>query len=282
MQGSSRRDHVLSRRLFLTELGRRTFAVTVLGAAAATIGVACSSDTDSDPDAASDDAATATTSAGSSGDAEEATTASSEAGSDPEPASGDALRWERANFGFVSAYVLARGNEVAVVDTGTGSTAEIEQALGALSLGWADVDHVIVTHAHGDHVGGLEAVLTAAEASTGYAGEGDIEQLSAPRDLVSVTGGDEVFGLQILATPGHTPGHISPYDPATGLLVAGDALLTEGGALIGPSERFSDDIALARESVKDIADLSVDTILVGHGDPLTGAGSSLADLATEL
>lgn len=276
MERSPRRDHRISRRLFLSELGRRTFAVTVLGATISKVAVACSSDAD-DGDAAGtgstdgEGAANTTSSSAVAGDADA-----------DSPAAADGLRWERANFGFVSAYVLARGSEVAVVDTGTGGTAEIEQALGALSLGWADVDHVIVTHAHGDHVGGLDAVLTAAEASTGYAGAGDIEQLSAPRDLVSVTGGDEVFGLEILATPGHTPGHISPYDPATGLLVAGDALIGEGGTLLGPSEQFSSDIDLARSSVKAIADKPVDTILLGHGDPVTDAGDSLTTLAATL
>lgn len=273
MERSTRRDHRLSRRLFLSELGRRTFAVTVLGAAITKVGVACSSD-----DGSAGSSAAEPSGASDSGSTTSASTTSA-AGSE---ADADALRWERANYGFVSAYVLARGNEVAVVDTGTGGTDQIEQALAALSLGWADVDHVIVTHAHGDHIGGLDAVLTAAESSTGYAGAGDIEQLSAPRDLVSVTGGDEVFGLEILATPGHTPGHISPYDPATGLLVAGDAVLTDGGTLIGPSEEFSSDIDLARQSVKAIAATPIDTILPGHGDPLTSAGDTLANLATTL
>ena len=35
--------------------------------------------------------------------------------------------------------------------------------------------------------------------------------------------GDEVFGLQIVATPGHTAGHVATFDPDSGVLVAGDA-----------------------------------------------------------
>jgi glyoxylase-like metal-dependent hydrolase (beta-lactamase superfamily II) len=277
MERSFGRHHRLSRRLFLSELGRRTFAVTVLGAVAA----ACSSD-DTTPSESGAGAASGSTEATSTGSSQANDSTNDSDQANDQDGEGQALRWERANFGFVSAYVLARGDEVAVVDTGTGSITEIEQALGALSLGWADVDHVIVTHAHGDHIGGLDAVLTAAESSTGYAGVGDVEQLSAPRDLVAVSGGDEVFGLEILATPGHTPGHISPYDPATGLLVAGDALITEGGTLLGPSEQFSSDIDLARESVKAIADTPVGTILVGHGDPISDGADQLPTLAEGL
>lgn len=273
-----RRDHRLSRRLFLSELGRRTVAVAVLGSGVA----ACSSDS-SDPEAPAA-GATTTEQQTTSSAATEGTSGQTDDQPDDQQPAGSALRWERADFGFVSAYVLARGDEVAIVDTGTdGSGGQIEQALGALSLGWADVDHVILTHAHGDHIGGLEAVLTAAPSAVGYAGAGDIDQISAPRDLTSVTGGEEVFGLQIIATPGHTPGHISTYDPDTGLLVAGDAMVTENGALAGPVDQFTDDLDLAHESVKKLAVSEVATILVGHGDPITsGAGGQLRDLAASL
>ena len=181
----------------------------------------------------------------------------------------------------MSAYVLVRGPEVAIVDTGTtGITTRIEEALGTLSLGWDAVDHVLVTHAHGDHVGGLDQVLTLATDATGYAGVGDVENLTAPRDLVAVSGGDEVFGLQVLATPGHTPGHISVFDPESGLLVAGDAMNSDGGRLLGPNPEFIADLDQANASLDTLPADSIHTILVGHGDPVTdNASTQLRDLA---
>ncbi len=269
--------------MFLSEFGRRTFAVAVLGSTVA----ACSSD---------DGASSGTTSAGdddtgTTAETTPPTTAGEGATTEEEAAGagGGDLRWERADFGFVSAYVLARGNEVAIVDTGVrGSSSTIEDALHALSFGWADVDHVIVTHAHGDHVGGLDAVLTLAPDSVGYAGSGDIDNLTVPRDIVSLDGGEEILGLQIVNTPGHTPGHITAFDPGTGLLLAGDAMIVSDGSLAGPAGEFSDDLDLANDSVKALAGDAlggneVNTILVGHGDPVTdNAGSQLAALAAEL
>ena len=52
--------------------------------------------------------------------------------------------------------LLRRGETVALVDTGFDWTAgELDAALGAVGLGPEDVTHVIITHAHGDHTGGL-------------------------------------------------------------------------------------------------------------------------------
>lgn len=261
--GPSPRLHRISRRLFLSELGRNTLAVAVLGSGL----VACGDNPSAAPPSDGEDDGEAA-----------ATTALTEAGD-------GALRWERVDRGIVSAYVLARGSEVAIVDTGTArSGPAIEAALSTLGAGWADVDHVIVTHAHDDHVGGLDEVLMAATAAVGYAGAGDIDQLRAPRDLVAVADGDEVFGLRVLATPGHTPGHISVFDPETGLLVAGDALVSDaGGRIAGPNPGFTDDLELAHESVRGLPADEVTTILVGHGEPvLDDGGAQLAELAASL
>ena len=53
------------------------------------------------------------------------------------------LGWQRVSFGFVSAYLLQRGSEVTIVDTGTGSTAEFETGLSSLGASRSNVANVI-------------------------------------------------------------------------------------------------------------------------------------------
>lgn len=222
----------------------------------------------------------ATTLVAVDGDANTTTTAAETTAS----AVGDGLRWRRVDLGSVSAYVIARGSELAVVDTGSaGSEGEILSAVEALGGSWERVDHVIATHAHGDHVGSISAVMEAAFNSSGYAGADDLGKIAAPRDLVSLSDGDEVFGLQVISTPGHTAGSISVFDPSSSVLIAGDALNAPGGNIEGPNPGFSADIDLANASVSRLAEINFETLLVGHGLPVeSGAGAMVASLAASL
>ena len=189
--------------------------------------------------------------------------------------------WKRVNLSFVSAYLLVRGGEAAIVDLGTpGSAAAIEEGLKAAGSDWAAVKHVVLTHKHDDHAGSLGEVEPLVKASF-YTGAADVAALGQTF-VKSVNDGDDVFGLQIISTPGHTAGHISVFDPATGTLVAGDALRTTGG-LVGPDPQYTEDPATAATSVRKLAGLDVRTILPGHGDPFTAdAAAELKKLAASL
>ena len=267
----------IDRRTFIADLGRGAFALAVVSVAACSPGALASAR----PSAS---ALASASPAGSSASGSEPS-ASSAAGSPPSgnPPARDGLTWQRVDLGFVSAYVLVRGGQAVVVDTGVGGSADaIEASLGEVGLDWSAVGHLILTHRHGDHAGSASAVMEAAPAAAAYAGAEDISGISVPRPLTPVEDGDRVFDLQIVTTPGHTPGSISVYDAVSGLLVAGDALGIEGGKPTLPGAQFTEDMEEAKRSVAKLAELGFETLLVGHGDPLeSGASALVAELAAQ-
>lgn len=252
---------IVGRRWVLTRFGRGAVAVAVLGVAG------CGDD-------GGEDAAPSEASPG------EGTTGMDTPTESPSP---QPLAWERVDLGFVAAYVLVRGQEAAVVDTGVeGSADAIEAVLDQAGPGWSGVRHVLLTHRHPDHVGSLGEVMTRAGGATGYVGEGDLAAVEGLAAVQPVTDGQEVFGLQVVATPGHTAGHVAVFDADAGVLVAGDAVTNSDG-LTGSPPEFTEDPAQAAESVRKLADLAPDTILPGHGPPVTeGAAQALRDLAASL
>jgi len=261
----------IDRRTFIADLGKGAFALAVVSLAACSPGAQAT---------ARPSASAAGSTPGASGSPSSEPSAS---GSPPGavPPARDELAWRRVNLGFVSAYVLVRGGQAAVVDTGVGgSSGSIEQALAELGSDWSAVGDVILTHKHDDHIGSLDDVMELAPDAAGYAGAEDIPTFTAPRPITPVADGDTVFGLQIVTTPGHTPGSISVYDAANGILVAGDALIVEGGRPNFPGARFTEDMDEARRSVAKLGELTFETLLVGHGEPLEGgASAAVAELA---
>ncbi len=255
-------ERVLSRRALLIDLGGAAAAALVLSA--------CASDTEID-DVPTDD----TTAAGDEDD--DSTTATSEQLPDSE-------RWQRTDLGFVSAYVLVQAGAATIVDSGpSGSEGAIADTLAALGSGWSEVSDVILTHRHGDHIGSLGAVAEAAAQAALWAGIDDVDAIGRDLGISGVADRDQIAGLTVIATPGHTPGHISILDPAAGVLVAGDALNGENGGVTGPNPQFTSDMDIANASVAALAGFDYQTIYFGHGEPVRNQGSDLvAQLAAAL
>ena len=262
----------LTRRTFLVHAGRGTIALAVLSVAGCGPSAVASAVPSSEPSTEPSGSDTVS--------AEPSVSAGGSASAPPSSAAGG-ITWQRANLGFVSAYVLVRGGEAAIVDTGTaGSAGKIGEALVAAGVDWPQVAHVILTHKHGDHAGSVAGVLQEAADAAVYAGQADIPNIDSPKPITAVADGETVFGLRVVATPGHTAGHIAVLDEAGGILVAGDALGTSGGTLTGSNPSFTEDADAAKATVVKLGKLTFETLLVGHGEPiLEGASAQVAALA---
>ncbi|MGH3650578.1 MAG: MBL fold metallo-hydrolase [Acidimicrobiia bacterium] len=265
---------LVTRRMLLRDMGKAGLAVMVMGTAA------CSSQPTENATPTDELTRTSTSSAASS----TSSSSSSNPATSTTGASTAGHQWHRVNLGFVSAYILYRGGEAAIVDTGVGgSEGSIEAALGEIGLGWGDVGTAVVTHLHPDHQGSLPAVISATTGSLPwFAGAADIDGIDAPTEGQAVGDGDTVFdGLQIIETPGHTPGHICVHDPVAGILVAGDALTGADGGVAGPDPQFTPNMEMANTSVAKLAGFDYEVALFGHGEPVvSGASAMVAELAS--
>ncbi len=77
-------------------------------------------------------------------------------------------------------------------------------------------------------------------------------------------------GLQVVHTPGHTPGHISLYHPGSKTLFTGDAMTVVDGKLFGPVPQFTPNLEQAILSLNKFRELDVDTVVCYHGGIFTG------------
>ncbi|WP_412060688.1 MBL fold metallo-hydrolase [Rubrivirga sp. IMCC45206] len=145
----------------------------------------------------------------------------------------------------VSQLVIDHGGVRTLVDTGTGQGALVS-TMAALGMAPASVDRVVVSHFHGDHIGGVstDGVATFPNASVHFpapelafleaapSGNENVEnalaKLAPVRDrLQAYRAGDELVpGLTAVAAHGHTPGHMAFELASAGarLLIVSDAV----------------------------------------------------------
>ena len=188
------------------------------------------------------------------------------------------IRVEYANI-----YLVERENEFILIDAGLpGAGDVVKRYMNDLGVAPESVSTILITHAHTDHVGGLAELLEltvadiAAHEDEADAGLRVASMMSGkPIDATvkhKLKDGDVFKGFRIIHTPGHTPGTICLLDLNSGTLFTDDLLYEEGGELKEIPEKYSDNPAMNRDSIRKLSALEFRHIMPSHGNPILDKG----------
>lgn len=206
-----------------------------------------------------------------------------------------------SRFGLLNAYLVEEDDGLTLVDTMMGAAKPILAAAERLGR---PIVRIALTHAHGDHVGSLDALKAALPNAEVSISPRDARLLA--KDLTRDPGeekgklrgslpgaetkpdrllapGDHVGSLLVIAAPGHTPGQLAFLDPRDGTLICGDAFATVGG--VGTSAKpklLFPLIALATwhrptalETAKALRALDPARLAPGHGKIVDAPGAAM-------
>lgn len=168
--------------------------------------------------------------------------------------------------------------------------------LAAMGKHPRDVRRLVLTHAHSDHAGGAASLVASAGLDGVAVHRSDARYVSSgqapPRDTslpgwrgvvarLPVSSGfpavavaseladgdvlDVAGGLEVVHTPGHTPGHVSLLHRGTGVLVTGDAIWNMRRRLTWPVLAFCTDVRLTQETAAVLGELDYSVAAFTHG-----------------
>jgi glyoxylase-like metal-dependent hydrolase (beta-lactamase superfamily II) len=177
---------------------------------------------------------------------------------------------------FMPQVYLAVGGEAALIDTGYGD----EQSANVIvdyvnSFPGLKLSHIIITHAHPDHINGC-AKLREITGATIVIHSAEQSNITADKevgegDIISLNGID----LEIVHTPGHSPGHICLYLRKDRVMFSGDQVVGLGTTAIHPP---LGDMAQYIDSLRKLLTYDIELICPGHGIPIRDPRKKLEEL----
>ncbi|MCF8564094.1 MBL fold metallo-hydrolase [Alicyclobacillus tolerans] len=180
---------------------------------------------------------------------------------------------------------LVMGEEPVLIDTGMpGRHDKIANELLKLGMTFEDIAHILLTHHDVDHIGNAKYIQSHSHAKVWAAKEdapvilGEQNRHGLKRVIAALVRadtpkvdavyqpGEKIGSLEVIETPGHTPGHVSVLYQGT--LFAGDLVTSRKGKL-RPSPGFLTwDNKQLRQSIAKVGSFSFDWVCPAHGEPV--------------
>jgi glyoxylase-like metal-dependent hydrolase (beta-lactamase superfamily II) len=201
-------------------------------------------------------------------------------------------------YGLVNAYLVREDDGFTLVDTTLGGGAD--DLIAAAQAAGGPIKRIALTHGHGDHVGSVDGLMKKLGADVQVllpeldarilAGEKVVDGKlpgSWPkpewRPDVRLSAGDRVGSLEVVATPGHTPGHVAFLDTRDRTVVAGDVFSSFGGVAVTShfhlrfpfAAMATWDKAKDVESARAVRALDPTLLVVGHGPATASPGAKI-------
>jgi len=167
-------------------------------------------------------------------------------------------------------------NGTILIDVGMDSSEIIPELEKHITLD--DLEMIILTHCHYDHSGGAGGVASATGAKIAVH-KNDAPLLGNPDASASrlfgkkapiivpdilLAGGERFGELEIIHTPGHTPGGICIYDPISKTLFSGDTVFQDGS--FGRTDLYGGNSSQLTGSIRKLTLLDVNIMYPGHGE----------------
>ncbi len=183
-------------------------------------------------------------------------------------------------------YLLIQGDQALIVDPGFLEDSEYNQVISKLEDEQVALQAIVLTHAHVDHVLGLNKILNDFNLPV-YLNDRDrylwenyssqaamfgfrVEGFSFDPDPLEIQSEWTIgnFEFDVRYTPGHSPDHVSLYSKDDGVVIAGDALFKEG---IGRTDLYKGNFNTLKKSIEEqLYSLPDDTVVYpGHGPETT-------------
>jgi glyoxylase-like metal-dependent hydrolase (beta-lactamase superfamily II) len=205
-------------------------------------------------------------------------------------------------FGLVNAYLVEEDDGLTLVDTMLPrSEKQILAAAQALS---APIRRIVLTHAHGDHIGSLDALHASLPDAEVLISTRDARLLAKdmsldpgePQDKLrgdyrgaktaptrTFEPGERIGSLEVVAAPGHTPGQVALLDTRDRTLYSGDAYLTLGGVATSAQRNLRFPLVrmatwhrpTALETARALRALEPARLAPGHGKVVEAPGPAM-------